>query len=122
MYNTGNSHTLLIAEDENQVWTNQDQSSSDIMVVQKQESNTPFASVIHGNYRFEQGYFECEMVWEERIPIHTRLRSSNRVGECSKALLAVRNVLNKFRVNNRQNVFVFKESTEDGNIFYFRFV
>ena len=92
------------------------------MVVKKQESNTPFSSVIHGEYRFKQGYFECGIVWEERILIHNRLRTSNRAGECSKALLAVRNVLSKFRVSNRQNLFVLKESMDDGNIFYFRLV
>ena len=61
-------------------------------------------------------------MWEERILIHNRLRMSNRTNESSKALLAVRSTLSQFRVMNRQNLFVFKESGDQGNIFYFRVI
>ena len=114
---------LLVAEDEEQVWgrsSSADDSASDIPIFKGDSSKKhPLQTVVHGLCQFRPGYFECDMVWQTNIPIHNRLRTLNVAGGQSKGLRAAQTVLAKFKVENRKNLFVFKE-TRTSSVFYFR--
>lgn len=81
---------------------------------------TPFGAVVHGEYKFQPGFFECNMVWQQIIPIHSRLSTSSTVGGMSRAMSAVRSVLQQFQAHNRDNVFVIKEQKMN-NVVYIRY-
>lgn len=119
LYNTNQCHSLLIADDEERLWDTSENAGSEIVFVKGRENtNTPFGSVVHGEYKFQPGYFECELVWQKNIPIHSRLTTTTTMGGASRGLLAVKSVLIQFQVANRQNLFVIRENTN--NVFYFR--
>ena len=126
MFQTFTVHNLLIAEDEDKIWNNQPDntgSPKDVVFVKSRESNTtPFQPVIHGEYMFTPGYFECDLVWQYNIPVHSRLSSVNQKTGQSIAMNTVRSVLSRFQANNRQNVFVIKEQHHSNNVVYVRFV
>ncbi|RWS15051.1 protein SZT2-like isoform X7 [Dinothrombium tinctorium] len=68
-------------------------------------------------HMYEPGAFECDEVWQTHFPLHPRLFSSGS-RTSSRGIQAMRSVLNSFSVNNRQNMFVYQESS--GNVFYLR--
>ena len=80
-------------------------------------------SVVHGEYEFQPGYFECDKVWQYDIPIHSRLWSNTPNTGQSIAMNTVRLVLHHLKVTNRQNIFVIKEQEgQDENVVYVRYV
>lgn len=60
---------------------------------------------------FPPGSFACSVVWEKHFPLHPRLHGKD-------GMLAIRTVLSSFSVNNRNNLYVYKEKS--GSIFYLR--
>lgn len=124
MYETHNVHNLLIAEDEEKLWnaTTEIENEDNIVVFKSRDSTTttPFGSVVHGEYKFYPGFFECDMVLQQSIPIHSRLSTTSTTGGMSKAMAAARSVLSQFKANNRDNVFVIKEQSTN-NVVYIRY-
>ncbi len=114
-------HNLLVAEEDEQIWSRRE--TKPLFVSGTSEMGMPFeySKVVHGEFEFKPGYFECDKVWETYLPIHYRLkRSPGQPKGTSRAIQAVRSVLDRFAVSNRSNLFVYRESS--GNVFYFRFV
>ncbi|KAL0190249.1 hypothetical protein M9458_012947, partial [Cirrhinus mrigala] len=68
--------------------------------------------------QFIPGYFACDVVWSTVIYIHPRLKMGPNMG-VSRAIQALRSVLNAFCVVNRKNMFVYQERTTK-SVFYLR--
>ncbi|PVD23412.1 hypothetical protein C0Q70_16681 [Pomacea canaliculata] len=68
---------------------------------------------------FEPGYFACDCMWRKLFVLHPRLKAGTQKPGPSRGLLALHNVLNKFSVNNRNNMFVIQEASSR-NVFYLR--
>ncbi|KAH3695457.1 hypothetical protein DPMN_082917, partial [Dreissena polymorpha] len=68
----------------------------------------------------DPGHFDCECVWKTLFCIHPGLKRGTRTGSLmSIGVKTLRSVLKPFSVNNRNNMFVMKE-TDTGNVFYLR--
>ncbi|XP_053393950.1 KICSTOR complex protein SZT2-like isoform X2 [Mercenaria mercenaria] len=68
----------------------------------------------------DPGYFDCTCVWQTKLYIHPGLkRGAGRGSTMSIGIKALRSVLNPLSVNNRNNMFVIKETTTE-NVFYLR--
>ncbi|KAL1492858.1 hypothetical protein ABEB36_011037 [Hypothenemus hampei] len=65
------------------------------------------------------GYFSCPVVWKKFFVLHPRLKTGpgNKAG-ISRGMGALKNILIKFSVTNRTNMFVYKD--EQDNVFYLR--
>ncbi|KAG8003235.1 KICSTOR complex protein SZT2 [Nibea albiflora] len=68
--------------------------------------------------QFIPGHFACDVVWSTIIHIHPRLKMGPNIG-VSRAIQALRSVLNSFCVVNRKNMFVYQERTTK-SVFYLR--
>lgn len=64
------------------------------------------------------GMFRCPVVWEAPFYLHPRLKTGPGRSGLSRGIKALQGVLNRFSVNNRNNMFVYKENNE--NVFYLR--
>ena len=91
-----------------------------MFVKSRESTTTPFQTVIHGEYQFHPGYFECDRVWHYDFPIHSRLWATVPNSGQSIAMSTVRSVLTQFQVHNRQNLFVMKEPDPCKNVVYVR--
>ncbi len=112
-------HNLLVAEEDEQIWSRRE--TKPLFVSGASEMGMPYGNVVHGEFEFKPGFFECEKVWETYLPVHYRLkRSPGQPMGTSRAIQAVRMVLDRFAVLNRSNLFVYRESS--GNVFYFRYL
>ncbi|KAF4111825.1 hypothetical protein G5714_006620 [Onychostoma macrolepis] len=113
-------HSLLVAESEEDIWkheslyrprmTNSDDYNAD-------ESYQP-RDYLAATMQFIPGYFACDVVWSTVIYIHPRLKMGPNMG-VSRAIQALRSVLNAFCVVNRKNMFVYQERTTK-SVFYLR--
>lgn len=65
---------------------------------------------------FVYGEFRCPVVWSTRFALHPRLRHTSNI--LLHGVQVLHNVLEKFSVRNRRNMFVYKESS--GSVFYLR--
>ena len=90
-----------------------------VFIKSRESSSTPFHSLIHGEYHFRPGYFECDVVWQHKIPIHDRLLALTQARQ-SIAMSTARSVLAQFKAHNRENVFVIKEQVHCNNVVYLR--
>ncbi|XP_051567300.1 KICSTOR complex protein SZT2 isoform X3 [Myxocyprinus asiaticus] len=114
-------HSLLVAESEEDIWkheslyrprkTNSDDYNAD-------ETCQP-RDYLAATMQFIPGYFACDVVWNTIIYIHPRLKMGPNMG-VSRAIQALRSVLNAFCVVNRKNMFVYQERTTK-SVFYLRF-
>lgn len=69
--------------------------------------------------KYIPGFFACSVVWETHFYLHPRLKTSNSVrAGFSRGIQALRTVLNKFSVVNRNNMFVYRDNST--NVFYLR--
>ena len=122
LYETFTCHNLLVAEEDEQIWSRRESSpAKQLFVTGKSEMGMSFefVKVVHGEFEFHPGFFECDKVWETFLPVHYRLKSSpGQPKGTSRGIQAVRAVLEKFAVQNRSNLFVYRESS--GSVFYFR--
>lgn len=68
---------------------------------------------------FRAGYFSCPVVWECAFVLHPRLKTGpGKSGIISRGLTALKHILDKFSVSNRNNMFVYKD--DQNNVFYIR--
>lgn len=64
------------------------------------------------------GMFRCPVVWEMPFCLHPRLKTGPGRSGLSRGIKALHAVLNRLSVNNRSNMFVYREKTD--NVFYLR--
>ncbi|XP_069498529.1 KICSTOR complex protein SZT2 isoform X3 [Ambystoma mexicanum] len=114
-------NTLLVAESEEDIWKpetlcyrpralqNDDYSA--------EESYQP-RDYLAATMQFIPGHFACDPVWSTVIHIHPRLKMGPNMG-VSRAIQALRSVLNAFSVVNRKNMFVYQERSTKA-VFYLR--
>ncbi|TRZ02061.1 hypothetical protein DNTS_016329 [Danionella cerebrum] len=113
-------HSLLVAESEEDIWkheslyrprmTHSDDYNAD-------ESYQP-RDYLAATMQFIPGYFACDVVWSTVIFIHPRLKMGPNMG-VSRAIQALRSVLNAFCVVNRKNMFVYQERSTK-SVYYLR--
>lgn len=68
--------------------------------------------------RFKIGEFSCPVVWQTNFILHPRLKTGSGKSIISRGILALKNILDKFSVSNRNNMFVYKDQMK--NVFYLR--
>ncbi|XP_056460489.1 KICSTOR complex protein SZT2 isoform X3 [Gadus chalcogrammus] len=113
-------NSLLVAESEDDIWKNDSlyrhrHAISDDYTT---EENYQPRDYLAATMEFIPGYFACEVVWSTIILIHPRLKIGPNMG-VSRAIQALRSVLNSFCVGNRKNMFVYQERTTK-SVFYLR--
>lgn len=64
------------------------------------------------------GMFRCPSVWEVTFYLHPHLKTGPGRSGLSRGIKALHGVLNRFSVNNRSNMFVYRENK--ANVFYLR--
>ncbi|KAH0819001.1 hypothetical protein GEV33_003789 [Tenebrio molitor] len=67
---------------------------------------------------FKSGYFKCPVVWQTHFVLHPRLKTGPGKSGLSRGILALKNILEKFSVSNRTNMFVYRDNRS--NVFYLR--
>uniref|UniRef100_A0A4W5MQF9 SZT2 subunit of KICSTOR complex n=1 Tax=Hucho hucho TaxID=62062 RepID=A0A4W5MQF9_9TELE len=113
-------NSLLVAESEEDIWKNESlyrqrlANSDDYNA----EENYQPRDYLAATMQFIPGHFACEVVWSTVIHIHPRLKVGPNVG-VSRAIQALRSVLNALCVVNRKSMFVYQERTTK-SVFYLR--
>ncbi|CAL8256033.1 unnamed protein product [Merluccius merluccius] len=120
LHDSHGCNSLLVAESEEDIWKNdslyrQRHANSDDYT---NEENYQPRDYLAATMEFIPGYFACDVVWSTIIHIHPRLKMGPNMG-VSRAMLALRSVLNSFCVVNRKNMFVYQERTTK-SVFYLR--
>lgn len=73
---------------------------------------------LEASLKFMPGFFRCNVVWETPFTLHPRLKTGPGKSGLSRGIQALRTVLNKFSVTNRNNMFVYQDL--NSNVFYLR--
>ncbi|XP_075411097.1 KICSTOR complex protein SZT2 isoform X3 [Tenrec ecaudatus] len=116
-------NSLLVAESEEDLWRSETLFHSRQRVplpsddYAADESCGPrgyLAATMH----FVPGHFSCDVVWGTVIRVHSRLKMGPSMG-VSRAIQALRSVLNAFSVVNRKNMFVYQERATQA-VYYLR--
>ncbi|XP_034562983.1 KICSTOR complex protein SZT2 [Notolabrus celidotus] len=113
-------NSLLVAESEEDIWKTESiyrqrlNNSDDYSTEESYQARDYLAATM----QFIHGHFACEVVWSTIIHIHPRLKMGPNMG-VSRAIPALRSVLNSFCVVNRKNMFVYQERTTK-SVFYLR--
>ncbi|XP_041790475.1 KICSTOR complex protein SZT2 isoform X2 [Chelmon rostratus] len=113
-------NSLLVAESEEDIWKNESlyrqrlNTSDDYNTEESYQARDYLAATM----QFIPGHFACDVVWSTIIHIHPRLKMGPNMG-VSRAIQALRSVLNSFCVVNRKNMFVYQERTTK-SVFYLR--
>lgn len=76
------------------------------------------ASLSEASLNFKVGYFSCPVVWETHFVLHPRLKIGPGKSGISRGIQALKNILDKFSVSNRNNMFVYRDN--QNNVFYLR--
>uniref|UniRef100_A0A3Q3A3B7 SZT2 subunit of KICSTOR complex n=1 Tax=Kryptolebias marmoratus TaxID=37003 RepID=A0A3Q3A3B7_KRYMA len=111
---------LLVAESEEDIWKNESlcrqrlNNSDDYNTEESYQARDYLAATM----QFIPGHFACDVVWSTIIHIHPRLKMGPNMG-VSRAMQALRSVMNSFSVVNRKNMFVYQERTTK-SVFYLR--
>ncbi|XP_027693985.1 KICSTOR complex protein SZT2 isoform X1 [Vombatus ursinus] len=116
-------NSLLVAESEEDLWRSEtpfhprqrtllpsDDYAAD-------ENCTP-RGYLAATMQFVPGHFSCNVVWGTVIRVHSRLKMGPSMG-VSRAIQALRSVLNAFSVVNRKNMFVYQEQATRA-VYYLR--
>ncbi|XP_047442743.1 KICSTOR complex protein SZT2 isoform X6 [Mugil cephalus] len=113
-------NTLLVAESEEDIWKNESLYRPRLNTTDdyNTEESYPARDYLAAMMQFIPGHFACEVVWSTIIHIHPRLKMGPNMG-VSRAIQALRSVLNSFCVVNRKNMFVYQERTTK-SVFYLR--
>ncbi|XP_043281050.1 KICSTOR complex protein SZT2-like isoform X2 [Venturia canescens] len=85
------------------------------------ESTTESAGLIPNNENASSmtpGMFRCPSVWQVTFCLHPHLKTGPGRSGLSRGIKALHGVLNRFSVNNRSNMFVYRENK--ANVFYLR--
>ncbi|VEN57127.1 unnamed protein product, partial [Callosobruchus maculatus] len=75
-------------------------------------------SLSEASLNLKPGYFSCPVVWETPFILHPRLKTGPGKSGISRGILALKTILDKFSVSNRNNMFVYKDN--QNNVFYLR--
>ncbi|XP_040040747.2 SZT2 subunit of KICSTOR complex isoform X2 [Gasterosteus aculeatus] len=113
-------NSLLVAESEEDIWKNESlykprlNTSDDYSSEESYQARDYLAATM----QFIPGHFACDVMWSTIIHIHPRLKMGPNMG-VSRAMPALRSVLNSFCVVNRKNMFVYQERTTKA-VYYLR--
>ncbi|XP_068449279.1 KICSTOR complex protein SZT2 isoform X2 [Clinocottus analis] len=113
-------NSLLVAESEEDIWKNESlyrqrlNTSDDYNTEESYQARDYLAATM----QFIPGHFACDVMWSTIIHIHPRLKMGPNMG-VSRAMQALRSVLNSFCVVNRKNMFVYQERTTK-SVYYLR--
>ncbi|XP_075280814.1 KICSTOR complex protein SZT2 isoform X3 [Opisthocomus hoazin] len=116
-------NSLLVAESEEDIWKSETPYTSYKQRVMPtddysvEESYQP-RDYLAATMQFMPGHFACDVVWSTLIHVHSRLKMGPNMG-VSRAIQALRSVLNAFSVVNRKNMFVYQERATK-SVFYLR--
>ncbi|XP_038267923.1 KICSTOR complex protein SZT2 isoform X3 [Dermochelys coriacea] len=116
-------NTLLVAESEEDIWKSETPYNSYRQRTQPTDDYSTEESYQPRDYlaatmQFMPGHFACPVVWSTLIHVHSRLKMGPNMG-VSRAIQALRSVLNAFCVVNRKNMFVYQERSTK-SVFYLR--
>ncbi|XP_073936484.1 KICSTOR complex protein SZT2 isoform X6 [Castor canadensis] len=116
-------NSLLVAESEEDLWRSETPFHSRQRALlpsddyAADESCTP-RGYLAATMQFVPGHFSCDVVWGTVIRVHSRLKMGPSMG-VSRAIQALRSVLNAFSVVNRKNMFVYQERATKA-VYYLR--
>ncbi|XP_028937849.1 KICSTOR complex protein SZT2 isoform X3 [Ornithorhynchus anatinus] len=116
-------NSLLVAESEEDLWRSEAPFHSRQRALlasddyAADESCQPRA-YLAATMQFVPGHFSCAVVWATVIRVHSRLKMGPNMG-VSRAIQALRSVLNAFSVVNRKNMFVYQERATQA-VYYLR--
>ncbi|KAB1268744.1 KICSTOR complex protein SZT2 [Camelus dromedarius] len=116
-------NSLLVAESEEDLWRSETPFHSRQRVplptddYAADESCGP-RGYLAATMQFVPGHFSCDVVWGTVIRVHSRLKMGPSMG-VSRAIQALRSVLNAFSVVNRKNMFVYQERATKA-VYYLR--
>ncbi|KAJ3640250.1 hypothetical protein Zmor_003559 [Zophobas morio] len=82
------------------------------------ELMTSSVTLSEASLNFKPGYFKCPVVWQTPFILHPRLKTGPGKSGLSRGILALKNILEKFSVSNRNNMFVYRDNRS--NVFYLR--
>ncbi|XP_045714431.1 KICSTOR complex protein SZT2 isoform X1 [Phyllostomus hastatus] len=116
-------NSLLVAESEEDLWRSETPFHSRQRVPLPSDDYAADESCAPRGYlaatmQFVPGHFSCDIVWETVIRVHSRLKMGPSMG-VSRAIQALRSVLNAFSVVNRKNMFVYQERATKA-VYYLR--
>ncbi|XP_044530766.1 KICSTOR complex protein SZT2 [Gracilinanus agilis] len=118
-------NSLLVAESEEDLWRSETPfhprqrallPSDDYAA----DESCPPRGYLAATMQFVPGHFSCNVVWGTVIRVHSRLKMGPSMG-VSRAIQALRSVLNAFSVVNRKNMFVYQERATRA-VYYLRLV
>ncbi|EHA99268.1 hypothetical protein GW7_04346 [Heterocephalus glaber] len=116
-------NSLLVAESEEDLWRSETPFHSRQRVPLLSDDYAADESCAPRGYlaatmQFVPGHFSCDVVWGTVIRVHSRLKMGPSMG-VSRAIQALRSVLNAFSVVNRKNMFVYQERATKA-VYYLR--
>ncbi|XP_069378746.1 KICSTOR complex protein SZT2 isoform X8 [Paralichthys olivaceus] len=113
-------NSLLVAESEEDIWKNESLYRQKLNTSDDYNTEESFQArdYLAATMQFIPGHFACDVVWSTIIHIHPRLKMGPNMG-VSRAIQALRSVLNSFCVVNRKNMFVYQERSTK-SVFYLR--
>uniref|UniRef100_A0A673A1P1 SZT2 subunit of KICSTOR complex n=1 Tax=Sphaeramia orbicularis TaxID=375764 RepID=A0A673A1P1_9TELE len=113
-------NSLLVAESEEDIWKNESLYRQRLNTTDDYNTEESYQArdYLAATMQFIPGHFACEVVWSTIIHIHPRLKMGPNMG-VSRAIQALRSVLNSFCVVNRKNMFVYQERSTK-SVFYLR--
>ncbi|KAL6108601.1 szt2 [Pungitius sinensis] len=113
-------NSLLVAESEEDIWKNESVSRQRLNTSDDYSSEESYQArdYLAATMQFIPEHFACDVMWSTIIHIHPRLKMGPNMG-VSRAMQALRSVLNSFCVVNRKNMFVYQERTTKA-VYYLR--
>uniref|UniRef100_A0A8C7BGF6 SZT2 subunit of KICSTOR complex n=1 Tax=Neovison vison TaxID=452646 RepID=A0A8C7BGF6_NEOVI len=116
-------NSLLVAESEEDLWRSETPFHSRQRAPLPSDDYAADESCAPRGYlaatmQFVPGHFSCDVVWGTVIRVHSRLKMGPSMG-VSRAIQALRSVLNAFSVVNRKNMFVYQERATKA-VYYLR--
>ncbi|XP_062252253.1 KICSTOR complex protein SZT2 isoform X5 [Platichthys flesus] len=120
MHDSHVCNSLLVAESEEDIWKNESLYRQRLNTSDDYNTEESFQArdYLAATMQFIPGHFACDVVWSTIIHIHPRLKMGPNIG-VSRAIQALRSVLNSFCVVNRKNMFVYQERSTK-SVFYLR--
>uniref|UniRef100_H0XD15 SZT2 subunit of KICSTOR complex n=1 Tax=Otolemur garnettii TaxID=30611 RepID=H0XD15_OTOGA len=116
-------NSLLVAESEEDLWRSETPFHSRQRALLPSDDyaadeNCAPRGYLAATMQFVPGHFSCDVVWGTVIRVHSRLKMGPSMG-VSRAIQALRSVLNAFSVVNRKNMFVYQERATKA-VYYLR--
>ncbi|XP_015979221.2 KICSTOR complex protein SZT2 isoform X1 [Rousettus aegyptiacus] len=116
-------NSLLVAESEEDLWRSETPFHSRQRAPlptddYAADESCPPRGYLAATMQFVPGHFSCDVVWGTIIRVHSRLKMGPSMG-VSRAIQALRSVLNAFSVVNRKNMFVYQERATKA-VYYLR--